>query len=68
MSLGSEGVFVQPASATGIAALRKLFERKIEENAKVVSVLTGSGLKTLSHVKAGGIMECSLEKLEECMR
>ena len=68
MSLGSEGVFVQPASATGIAALRKLFERKIEENAKVVSVLTGSGLKTLSHVKAGEIMECSLEKLEECMR
>jgi len=68
MFLGSEGVFVQPASATGIAALRKLFERKIEENAKVVSILTGSGLKTLSHVKAGEIMECSLEKLEECMR
>lgn len=66
--LGREGLFVQPASATGIAAIKKLRGRKIEENAKLVSILTGSGLKTLSHVKAGEIMECSLEKLEECMR
>ena len=68
MLLGREGVFVQPASATGIAALRKLLKKKIEENAKVVSILTGSGLKTLSQMKAGKVVECSLEKLEECMR
>ncbi|USG99520.1 threonine synthase [Thermococcus argininiproducens] len=71
--LGREGLFVQPASATGIAAIRKLREKgiiedgKIKENSRVVSILTGSGLKTLSHVERGRIKECWLEELEECL-
>ncbi|ASJ02147.1 threonine synthase [Thermococcus profundus] len=66
--LAGEGLFVQPASATGIAALRRLVESgEIDEGAKVVSILTGSGLKTLSHVEGGKIRECPLESLEECL-
>ncbi len=67
--LSREGLFVQPASATGIAALRKLVENgRIEERAKVVSILTGSGLRTLSQAKGGEIRECELESLENCLR
>ncbi|WP_297475103.1 threonine synthase [Thermococcus sp.] len=67
--LAAEGLFVQPASATGIAALKKLVESGvIPEGAKVVSILTGSGLKTLSHAEGGGIRECPLEGLENCLR
>jgi len=67
--LAGEGLFVQPASATGIAALRKLVEKgRIEEGAKVVSILTGSGLRTLSQAKGGTIRECPLESLENCLR
>ncbi len=63
--LAQEGLFVQPASATGVAALRKL---DLPEGAKVVSILTGSGLKTLKAGTAGEIKECHLEELEKCMR
>jgi threonine synthase len=67
--LAGEGLFVQPASATGIAALKKLVESgEIEEGTKVVSILTGSGLKALSHVGGGKIRDCSLENLEKCLR
>ncbi|ACS34579.1 threonine synthase [Thermococcus gammatolerans] len=61
--LAREGLFVQPASATGIAALEKL---NLPEGAKVVSVLTGSGLKVLGDVPKRDIKECSLERLTEC--
>ncbi|AJC71642.1 threonine synthase [Thermococcus guaymasensis DSM 11113] len=61
--LAGEGLFVQPASATGIAALERL---DLPEGAKVVSILTGSGLKTLSDVPKEDIKECSLERLAEC--
>ena len=63
--LAREGLFVQPASATGIAALKKL---ELPEGAKVVSILTGSGLKTLRSTSAGEIKECPLEGLEKCLR
>ncbi|MDI3474720.1 MAG: threonine synthase [Thermococcaceae archaeon] len=64
--LAKEGLFVQPASATGIAALKKLMERgETEEGAKVVSILTGSGLKTLHTVQTRGIKEYPPEKLGE---
>ncbi|MCD6372896.1 MAG: threonine synthase [Thermococcus sp.] len=63
--LAGEGLFVQPASATGIAALEKL---DLPEGAKVVSILTGSGLKTLKNTPAGKIRECPLEELENCLR
>ncbi|CAD5245047.1 threonine synthase [Thermococcus camini] len=62
--LAGEGLFVQPASATGVAALRKL---ELPEGAKVVSILTGSGLKTLNDTPAGEIRECRLEELEKCL-
>jgi len=66
--LAQEGLFVQPASATGIAAAKKLRkECKIEENAKVVSILTGAGLKTLHQLGRFEVRECEMEKLEECL-
>ena len=66
--LAQEGLFVQPASATGIAAAKKLGkEGRIGEDAKVVSVLTGAGLKTLHQLEKLKIMECGMEKLEECL-
>ncbi|ASJ05284.1 threonine synthase [Thermococcus barossii] len=63
--LAHEGLFVQPASATGVAALRKL---DLPEGAKVVSILTGSGLRTLRNAPAGEVRECPLERLEACLR
>lgn len=66
--LAKEGLFVQPASATGIAVLKKLVEsEKIDEGAKVVSILTGSGLKVLAHMPSGKIVNCPLEGLENCV-
>ncbi|WP_457752365.1 threonine synthase [Thermococcus sp.] len=62
--LAGEGIFVQPASATSVAALRKL---EFPEGVKVVSILTGSGLKTLKNAPAGKIRECPLEDLENCL-
>ncbi|WP_297535270.1 threonine synthase [Thermococcus sp.] len=63
--LAREGLFVQPASATGIAALEKL---DLPEGVKVVSILTGSGLRTLKDAPAGEITECPLETLKDCLR
>jgi len=45
--IAREGIFCQPSSAVGVAALKNLRkENKIEEGADVVSILTGSGLKS----------------------
>ncbi|NJE60622.1 threonine synthase [Thermococcus sp. 21S7] len=63
--LAGEGLFVQPASATGIAALKRL---DLPSGAKVVSILTGSGLRTLRRTSKGEITECPLEGLENCIR
>ncbi|WP_048152091.1 threonine synthase [Palaeococcus ferrophilus] len=53
--LGREGLFVQPASATVVAALRKLVESGVvEEGSRVLGILTGSGLKVLPREKAFG--------------
>lgn len=66
--LGREGIFVQLASATGIAAVKKLRRKGIiKEGAIVVSILTGSGLKTLRYIKQPKVEECSLQRLEECI-
>ena len=46
----SEGIFVEPASAVPLAALRKLMG-KIEEDATVVCICTGNGLKDQESVK-----------------
>jgi threonine synthase len=46
---GEAGYFVEPASSTVLYAVKKLYKtKKIEENARVVLVLTGTGLKDLS--------------------
>ncbi|MGN0980299.1 MAG: threonine synthase [Candidatus Avoscillospira sp.] len=55
--LGSAcGVFGEPAGVTGAAGLRKLCEQgKLEKDAKVVSVVTGNGLKDVANaIKACG--------------
>jgi threonine synthase len=42
----SEGLFVEPASASSVAGLKKLFEAgKIDKDEVVVCVATGHGLK-----------------------
>ena len=46
----SEGIFVEPASAVPLAALRKLMGR-IEKDATVVCICTGNGLKDQESVK-----------------
>jgi threonine synthase len=46
----SEGIFVEPASAVPIAALRKLMG-KIEKDATVVCICTGNGLKDQESLK-----------------
>lgn len=46
---GESGFFVEPASATVLYAVKKLYDsNKIEENASVILILTGTGLKDLS--------------------
>ncbi|WXG46199.1 MAG: threonine synthase [Candidatus Atabeyarchaeum deiterrae] len=48
---GKEGVFVEPTSATTLAAVGKLRETyAIEKSDKIVCVLTGSGLKATKEV------------------
>ncbi len=48
--LSKEGIFVQPASVVGIGAIKKLKQRNIiSKNDKIVSIVTGSGLKTIQH-------------------
>ncbi len=55
--LGStQGIFAEPAGATGFAGMLKaLKEGKISKNDKVVVIITGNGLKDVnSAIKAGG--------------
>ena len=48
--LSREGIFVQPASVVGIGAIKKLKQRNIiSKDDKIVSIVTGSGLKTIQH-------------------
>ncbi len=50
--LAQSGYFVEPASATSIAAVKKLNEKGlIEEGSKVIIILTGSGLKDTDVIK-----------------
>jgi threonine synthase len=62
-----EGLFIQPASATVLAGLLEFAEReRLDPEAKVVMILTGSGMKALgkiplddSHVVQASIPELS---------
>ncbi|MBO8174477.1 MAG: threonine synthase [Thermococcus sp.] len=67
-TLAQEAVFVQPASATGIAAVKKLREEgRIKEDEKIVSILTGAGLKTLHQLGRFDVKEFEMEKLKDCL-
>jgi threonine synthase len=47
-----EGLFVEPSSATAVAALRKLVERgTVEPKSRVCCLATGTGFKDMSAVK-----------------
>ncbi len=65
--LAESGFFVEPASATSFFAIKKLRQAgKIEKDASVVMMLTGSGLKdseVLQFQKAN-VQEIKLDKIE----
>ena len=66
--LGSAGLFVQPASALTFALVKKLVrEGKIHASAKVVCVLSGSGLKYTAALEMQKLVShsCDLEEAEE---
>ncbi len=64
--LASEGIFAQPAGCVGIAAAKKLKDNeRIEEGEKVVSIITGSGLKVRSgEFKGSQITDLNIDELE----
>ena len=51
-----EGVFCEPASAAGVAGLRKaIAEKRLDPDQRCVCVLTGHGLKDPETAMAGGV-------------
>jgi len=49
---GSEGIFVEPASATSVAVINKLINNGIiDKGDLIVSILTGSGLKEIESIR-----------------
>lgn len=66
-----EGIFVEPASASSIAVVRKLLGSAIDKNEEVVCVATGHGLKDPDTVMKGGMdsveVEPSVEKVEAAL-
>jgi len=66
--LAFAGLFVEPASATTLAALRKLRSSgTIDPKARVVAVLTGSGLKDVGVVSSHklDIVDTNIEGIEQ---
>ena len=65
---GESGYFVEPASATSLCAVKKLFNAgKIEKDATVILILTGTGLKDLDvfqHYRVD-VLESDLRHIEE---
>jgi threonine synthase len=69
--LARAGYFVEPASATSLYAVKKLRAAgKIDENASVVLMLTGSGLKDMEVVRyhTGRVVETDTVRLEEDLK
>jgi len=65
--LAESGYFVEPASATSLYAIKKLRQAgKIEKDASVVMMLTGSGLKDFEVLKyqKANMQEINLAKVE----
>ena len=69
--LANAGIFVQPASATSLAAANRLMEEgKIESDAVVVCIATASGLKFTESLKYHTIKveNCDIDDLESRLR
>ena len=72
--LGStQGIFAEPAGATGFAGLLKaLKEDKISKKDKVVVIVTGNGLKDVdSAIKAGGepiVIDPTIEEVKKVLK
>ncbi len=69
--LASLGLFVQPASATSLAAVEKLYKEKLlKESHNVVCVLTGSGLKYTAALDEHDldVYTCKLEELNDFIK
>jgi len=68
--IAREGIFCQPSSAVGVAALKNLSkEDRIEKGTDVVSIITGSGLKTeVIFDREQTTYECDLEDLKNYLR
>ena len=64
--LASEGIFAQPAGCVGIAASKKMKDNeRIEEGEKVVSIITGSGLKVrIGEFIGSQITDLHIDELE----
>jgi threonine synthase len=68
--LADSGIFVQPASATSLAAADKLVrEGKIQPDSQVVCIATASGLKFTESLKHHTIQveSCNIEDLEKIL-
>lgn len=69
--LALKGIFVQPASATSLAAANKLIESgRIASDANIVCIATASGLKFTESLKYQNIRaeSCTTEELEEILK
>lgn len=69
--LGEAGFFVEPSSAASIFALRKLRQAgKIKQNARVVAILTGSGLKDTASFQrqSAPVIHSSVSQIEADLR
>ncbi len=69
--LAQSGIFVQPGSATSLAAVEKLHKDKvIKESDTIVCILTGAGLKYTAALEEHDldVYECKLEDLNEYIK
>ncbi|MGM0395514.1 MAG: threonine synthase [Bacillota bacterium] len=69
--LAASGIFVQPASATSLAAANKLInEGVISETADIVCIATASGLKFTESLKYHNmkVESCDIENLDNVMK
>ena len=65
--LAESGYFVEPATATSLYAIKKLrASNKIEKDASVIMILTGSGMKDIGGLKyhTADVREMELDKVE----
>lgn len=65
--LAEDGIFAQPASCVGIAALEQLTEKEIiNKKEKVVSIITGAGIKDVYSVRENDeSVSCRMEDLKD---